>query len=321
MSSRHRRTAIILLALLAISVPVLARAEDQRGRRGGGGDAPKPSAPPVWRGKADIKGKVTDEAGKPVGDAKVTLIHTALNSGFFVMTKKNGEFEAKDMKSGQWQMVIEAQGFAMVRRDIEVKDDRNPAFDAKLVRDNSNELIAKAEELFKAGKMPEARAEYMKVRELHPELAAVNRAIAFTYGRERNHAEALKYLDMALAETPTDPVMLQLAAGSALEMNDVPRALAYVEKMDEKTLPDPEPLLNVAASVLRKQLWADAIKIIDRAIARFPDAADSYYYRGLARLNNKDSAGAKADLEKFVSMAPAGSAEVTQAKDILSKIK
>ena len=29
----------------------------------------------------------------------------------------------------------------------------------------------------------------------HPELTAINRAIAFTYGREKNHPEALKYFD------------------------------------------------------------------------------------------------------------------------------
>jgi hypothetical protein len=32
----------------------------------------------------------------------------------------------------------------------------------------------------------------VKVLEAHPDLTLINRAIAFTYGREGNHAEALK---------------------------------------------------------------------------------------------------------------------------------
>jgi tetratricopeptide (TPR) repeat protein len=317
-TSSVRRTLAITLALIVISVPAFA----QRGRRGGGNDTPRrPAAPPVWKGKADLSGKVTDEAGKGIGDAKVTLVLTALNSGLFVMTKKNGEFSAKDMKAGQWHMVVEAPGFAVWQKDVEVTDAKNPAVNVKLARDNSPELIAKAEELFKAGKMAEARAEYLKVRELHLELAAVNRAIAFTYGRERNHAEALKYLDMALAESPTDPLMLQLAAGSAMELNDVPRALDYLSKIDDQTLTDPDPLLNIAVGLLRKQQFAEALKVTDRAIARFPQAADGYFYRGLGRYQAKDSAGAKADLEKYISMAPADAAQVAQAKDLLSKIK
>ncbi len=310
-----RRPLAIALAVILISVPAFAQ------RRGRGGGDERPSAPPVWRGKADIKGNVTDEAGKGVENAKVTLVHAALNSGFFVMTKKNGQFEAKDMKAGAWLMQVEMSGYAIAKQTLNVADDKNAPIAVKLVKDNSNELLSKAEELFKQGKMPEARAEYMKVRELHPELAAVNRAIAFTYGREKNHAEALKYLDMALADMPTDLLMLQLAAGTALELNDVKKALDYTAKIDEKTLPDADPLLNIAASLLRKKEWAESIKLLDRTIAKFPQAPDAYYYRGLAKLNSKDNAGAKADLEKFVSIAPPTDEQVAQAKDILSKMK
>lgn len=318
MSSFSRHSLAVSLALLIIATPALA----QRGRRGGGGDAARrPAAPPVWRGKADLSGKVTDETGKGVGNAKVTLILIALNSGFFVMTKKNGDFSAKDLKSGDWHMQVEAANFAVWRKELQVTDDRNAPIEVKLVRDNSNELIAKAEELFRAGNMPEARAEFMKVRELHPELMEVNRAIAFTYGRERNHAEALKYLDMALADSPTDTLMLQLAAGSALEVNDVARAMEYVSKVDDKTLTDADPLLNIAVALLRKRQYADAVKVLDRAIARFPQSPDAYFYRGLGRYDAKDPTGAKSDLEQYISMAPADAPQLPQAKELVSKIK
>ena len=92
-------------------------------------------------------------------------------------------------------------------------------------RDNSPELLTKAEGLFKAGQNAEARTEYLTVLAAHPELTAINQAIAFTYGREKNYPEALKYLDVALVANPNDATLLQLAAASAMELSDYPRAM------------------------------------------------------------------------------------------------
>src|SRR5258708_612683 len=84
-----------------------------------------------------------------------------------------------------------------------------PALNSASAFVNSPELLTKAEALFKAGQNAEARAEYMKVLEAHPDLTGINRAIAFTYGREGHHPEALKYLDLALASNPDDRMLLQ----------------------------------------------------------------------------------------------------------------
>ena len=55
------------------------------------GDSFKNAKPPAWRGTAEVAGKITDEAGKGVPDAKVTFVYTASNDGFFATTKKSGE--------------------------------------------------------------------------------------------------------------------------------------------------------------------------------------------------------------------------------------
>lgn len=311
MPSRHA-PLIVCLALL-IALPASAQ------RRGDATQRRPP--PPVWRGKADVSGKVVDEGGKGVGDAKVTLMHAALHAGFFVMTKKNGEFEAKDIRAGQWSLVVEKAGFGMLKTTRQLSDGRNPPVELRLTVDPSNEILARADALFQAGRMAEARAEYLKVREIHPDLGAVNRAIAFTYGRERNHAEALKYLDLALEQMSGDPQLLQLAAASAIELNDAARAEAYLAKIDDGAMSEPDILLNPAVGLLRRQQTAPALRVLDRVIARFPQAPDPYFFRGLARLQAKNAADAKVDLEKYVSLAPADAPQLAQAKDLLAKIK
>jgi tetratricopeptide (TPR) repeat protein len=293
-----------------------------QGRRGGGGGEARPQAPPpAWKGKADISGKVLDEAGKGIEQAKVTLVNKEVNAGFFAMTKKNGEFSAKDIKAGSWKLIVEAPKYVTVQQDLEVTDQKNPPLELKLAVDHTPELIAKGEELFKAGKFAEARAEYIKVLEAHPEATDANRAIAFTYGRERNHAEALKYLDLALAAKPGDTMLLQLAAASAMEVNDIPRAMGYLGKVEDAGLANADLLVNAGVNLLTKRQNKEAAAMFDRAIARFPETAEPYFYRALIELQTQNNAAAKADLEKFIALAPPDASQMTQAKELLAKLK
>ena len=312
----QRTSCIVALLVASLAAPAFA----QGGRRGGDAPAGQPQPPAKWLGKAGIKGKVVDDAGKPVPDAKVTMVLAELNMGFFVATKKNGEFEGKDMKAGEWRVQVEAPNFIVARQTVQVADKNNPPLSVELKRDNSPELL-KAEALFKEGKLAEARTEYMTVLAAHPELTAINRAIAFTYGREKNHPEALKYLDLALASNPNDPTLLQLAAASAMEVAEYPRAMGYLEKIDVAALADPEPLVNAAVNLLNKRRTAEAVTLLNRVIERFPNAPDPYFYRAYASLQAQKNAEAKPDLEKYLSLAPPDGQNVAQAKDLLTKIK
>src|SRR6266487_947086 len=310
---KNLRVLVAALLLLVSATPAVA----QRPRAG---DSFKDKVA-AWRGDAQVSGKVTDDAGKGIPEAKVTFIFAKSNDGFFATTKKNGEFSAKDIKAGEWRIQIDAPNFITVRQNLTISDSKNPPLAVTLKRDNSPELLTKAEALFKAGQNAEARAEYMKVLEAHPDLTGINRAIAFTYGREGHHPEALKYLDLALASNPDDRMLLQLAAASAMQLSDYPRAMGYLSKIDEATLDDPAVLADAAVNLINKNRSADAITVLDRVIARFPEAADAYYYRGFAKLKANRNSEAKGDLEKYVALAPPGAPQVAQAKELLANIK
>jgi tetratricopeptide (TPR) repeat protein len=306
-----------LCCLLLSAAPALAQ-RGGGGRRGG--DAPRETKVPEWRGNASVSGKITDEAGKGLGDVRVTFILVQANDGFFATTKKNGEFSAKDIKAGEWRLQIDAPNFITVRQPVTVAGSKNAPINVQLKRDNSPELIAKAEGLFKEGKNAEARAEYMTVLAAHPELTGINRAIAFTYGREKNHPEALKYLDLSLASNPDDTTLLQLAAASAMETGEFPRAMKYLATIDVATLADPDALLNAALNLLNRKRSADGTTLLNRVIERFPDAADAYFYRAYASLQSNKPADAKPDLEKYLALAPAGP-QAAKAKEFLDSIK
>ena len=274
----------------------------------------------AWRGNRDVSGKVTDEAGKPIENAKVAFVFVPSNSGFFATTKKNGEFSAKDIKAGEWRIVVESPNFITLRQSIAIAEGKAAPISLMLKRDNSPELLTKAEALFKAGQNAEARAEYLTVFAAHPELTAINRAIAFTYGREGKHPEALKYLDLALASNPDDSTLLLLAAASATQVSDYPRAVGYLDKVDVAALTEPSMLSDAAVNLVNKGRGTDAIVVLDRVIARFPDEADAYFYRGFAKAQASKGVDGKADLEKYVALAPSGPM-AAKAKELIASIK
>ena len=55
-------------------------------------------------------------------------------------------------------------------------------------------MLARGDQLFRQGDMPGARAEYEKILEARPDVVQVHRSIAYTYGREGNHAKALEHI-------------------------------------------------------------------------------------------------------------------------------
>ena len=310
----HFRRSALIAALIALTAVPAAFAQRPRA-----GDAFKDKVAP-WRGDAEVSGKVTDEAGKGVPEAKVVFIFGEKNDGFFATTKKSGEYSAKDIKAGKWRVQVEAPNFITYREEVTLENKKN-ALNVQLKRDNSPELLTKAEGLFKEGRNAEARTEYMAVLAAHPELPGINRAIAFTYGRERNHVEALKYLDLALASNPNDSTLLQLAASSATQLSDYPRAMGYLGKIEDASLSDPAPLADAAVNLINKNRSAEAITLLDRVIGKFPTHAEAYFYRGFAKLQAGNNAEGKVDLEKFVEIAPPNAPQLAQAKEILGKLK
>ncbi|MBI4485432.1 MAG: tetratricopeptide repeat protein [Acidobacteria bacterium] len=284
------------------------------------GGAQEVVVPENVKGTATISGKVVDERNKSVPNPNVTLILLENNGKIALDGKGNGDFEVKNIKPGAWRLRVETPNYITVRKDVTVADGKNPKMSIASKRDNDPKLVEKADALLQAEQFAEARAEYMKVVGEHPELTGIHRAIAFTYGREKNTAEAFKHVELALAGSPDDTLLLNVAASSAMEAKEYPKAVAYIAKIDDTTVTEPNLFMNFAISLINAKQTADAVTILDRVIARFPEASDSYFYRGYAKMVDTKPEEAKLDFEKYLALAPNG-AQAGKAKEILETIK
>ncbi|HTD52467.1 MAG TPA: tetratricopeptide repeat protein, partial [Thermoanaerobaculia bacterium] len=91
-------------------------------------------------------------------------------------------------------------------------------------------------------------------------------------------------------------------------------------KVPDESISSPEPYMNLGIISYNKKKLAEADDAFTKAIAKKPDMASAYYYRGLERYQAKRIAEARADLQKSIELDPSGK-DAETAKEILKSMK
>jgi tetratricopeptide (TPR) repeat protein len=156
-----------------------------------------------------------------------------------------------------------------------------------------------------------------------PELAdnqSILTNLELSYDLDGNFDEAVKYARRIVATDPNDATSWMMIAKLELERAHFDAGKEALSHIPEEKLTDPTPFLNMGILYYNKKRPTDAEEAFTKAIARGPGLAEAYYYRGLARYQAKNPAGAKADLQKFLELDPNGKDAAT-VKDILRSIR
>ncbi len=172
-----------------------------------------------------------------------------------------------------------------------------------------------------ARQFADARAIYEELAAKYPEVKQFRPLIARTHYGEGNKAAAIEELRKATAEDPANIEVKLLLGTTLMETGKTEEAAQILSAIDESKVTDPAVFLNIGIGLINEKKHAEAVTWFDKAIARFPQQADGYYYRGITHLSLGKSAEARADLQKFVSMAPPDAPELATAKQILATIK
>jgi len=79
-------------------------------------------------------------------------------------------------------------------------------------------------------------------------------------------------------------------------------------------------VVNSPINLINDKKGPEAVELLTKLIAQFPTTNELYYYRGRAYVASDKLDDARADFEKFVSLAPT-TKEAADAKKILEQIK
>lgn len=279
------------------------------------------------RGNARLSGKVVDEQGQPLENALVTAQMTGQSDSLSGKTDKKGEWTIKGASNGEWKVEISKEGLAKATETVEVKGDKAPPLTVTLKKAEADPMVdvnAKVKEaanLAQAGNIPGARKIYEDLLAKYPQIYQLEGFIARTYAAENNIPAALQHLKVNIDKEPTNVELKLFQAELLMESGDNAGATAILATIDMKDVKDPYTHINQAIYLINGKKGAEAVDLLTKLMAQFPNAPELYYYRGRAYVVSDKLEDAKTDLEKFVSLAPPTAKEVADAKKILEQIK
>jgi len=279
-----------------------------------------------WRGMGRAAGKVTDEQGQPLEGVVVKLDLPGVG-GTQLKTNKKGEWAIGGISRGEWNVDFEKEGYEPLRISVSIAElTRIPPVETKLkkVAVDPNEVIkaelTKAAALLNEKKYAEARAIYEDLLSKFPQVYQLEPLIARTYYGEKQLPKAIEHLRIAVEKSPTNVEAKLLLGNMLMENGQTDEGKQVLTSIDDATVKDPIVFVNVGIGLLNQGKADDALPFFERAIARFPEGPDAYYYRALVRLQKGDTPGTKADLQKFLQLAP-DAPEAPAAKKALEQIK
>ena len=120
---------------------------------------------------------------------------------------------------------------------------------------------------------------------------------------------------------PDNAEMKLVLADLMMEGGDKAAALDMMKSVDVTKIKNPLPLINGSIALINASKTDEALELLNKVATQFPTQAEVYYYRGRAYVAAKKYPEAKADLDKFVSMAAPDARELPDAKKLLEQLK
>ncbi len=266
-----------------------------------------------WRGNGRFEGLVTDEAGQPLAGASVKADCPSRGGGTTVRTDKKGRFVVGGVVACNWNLDLSAEGYETRRISVNLPGEEariRPVTVPLKKAGPPPELKAaaqRADELYKAGRFAEARAEYEKLLAAKPELApTIHQQIGFSFIQEKQYGQALESLEKVLAADPANAQVRAIAAQAALEGRMMEKARQLLAGLDETAIKSPDVFYNMGANFLNAGAADDAVAYFGKAIALDPTYVDGYYRRALGYLGQGKTAEARADFQKVLELQKEG---------------
>lgn len=282
------------------------------------------AADSLAQGRGRIDGLVADPQGQPLAGVLVRAqkVDNPQETAE-AKTNEKGQFRLERLSNGQWRVEFQHEGLEAEPIVTEVVKNRAPEMTVTMTKPDPrvfiNAELQRAVKLMQGGDIPGARAIYEDLYAKYPQPFQFPFAIATTYAAEKNYEKALEFVEIAAEKDPTSVDVKLLTAEIHMEAGRRDEALAILEGLDLAQVQDPVLFINAGIIMINEKRSEEAVAIFDKLLARWPDHHQLHYYRGRAHIAGQKLPEAKADLEKFLSLAP-DSKEAADAKNLIAEI-
>jgi tetratricopeptide (TPR) repeat protein len=287
-----------------------------------------------------ITGTVVDPQGQPVEGAKIVIEQTeGTNRRFETKSDKKGTFIQIGLQSAPYKVTAEKDKLGTATANTRVSQ-RGPATVRLVIGGGGGAepgAAAKTAELRKAfddgvalsrdGKYDESIESFNKALAVNPKCADCFYNIGFAYSQKKEYDKAEESYKKSLEVKPDYAEAYNGLANVYNSQRKFDEAAAASAKAQELSSAQPGGLVGANADSLYNSgviLWnagkiPDAKKQFQAAIAANANHAESHYQLGMALVNEGNLAGAAAEFNTYLKLAPEGPNAAT-AKALVAQL-
>ena len=283
-----------------------------------------------------VVGKVTDGAGKPLADVKITVTTPAIT---------NFKLEVKTDKEGKWQLILndatiryrykfEKSGYMPFEIEKKVGIGQTETLDAQLL--NPEQAVEKglvkvledpfvvafntAVDKLQAGEVDVAMEKAEEAIRLGP-----TRSNAYDLGTKlavlkKDWVKAIEWGEKSLSLEPDNPPMFAILAEAYRAKGSKEKAAEYEKRFIAANPDQPDVLYNQAVELYNKGDAKSAEPILKKVLAIKPDHAKAHFLIGMCYVGLNKIPDMKVHLNEYLRLDPSGK-DAGTAKEMLEAFK
>ena len=291
---------------------------------------------PVHAQTGTARGRVLDEQGQPIIEAKVLLeFQGGVTRKYETKTSKKGEYTQVGMYPGPYKITVTKEGFQGSYVDFRISlgdPTQIPDFKMKTMAAAQKEAGGGAAEALKAafgnalaltqaGKLDEAEAAYKELIAKEPSVPEVYQNLGYIYSQKKDWPKAEEAYKKAMELRPNYPDAAAALARVYADSGQGDKAMELMSKAAGDNPNDARAQFNMGIFQLNAGKSEEAIAAFNKALVADPTLADAYYHLGTLYVGQNKIPDAVQSLEKYLSMNPTNAQNVATAQGLLAALK
>lgn len=275
-----------------------------------------------------IKGRIVDDAGKPLQGVTIRLLNTERGREIAIATDKDGRFYRRGLQAGEYAVKIEHAGFQAIDDTIRLVAGTDRNFDFTLARASAagSKEFQEGVAAYNAKDFAQAAAKFEAAIAGSPTVAPLYVNLALAYFQLKRPAEAIGALEKAASLAPGDAAIRFQLGSAYVDAQAYDKAVTALQAgLAGKPDLTKDALAADATATLGAVLFAqgkvpDAEAEFQRVLSARPDNAAALLGMGKVHFSRNEVAKALEFFEKVVA-AHAGTPEAAQAATFVKELK
>jgi tetratricopeptide (TPR) repeat protein len=281
----------------------------------------------VFAAGGTIKGRVLDDAGRPLVDVTVTLKNETLDKTYAMKTDKNGEYYLAGITPADYRLKFEKEGFRTLEGLVSISRSKENVFNTALTREVKKpdkpvweEKNLRAHELYQQGKYDEALAIYKGIIAGDPNVAFIHFNAGNCYYHLQDYEAAAQSFREAVRLKPDFFEAYTNLANALGRLKKPEEAIPLLENAIRSYPANGVLFSSLGLLYLNAGQNAKGLQCLEKAVAIDPKNPAGYHSLGIGYAQIGDPVRAIESYEKYISLI-SDAKEIERVKGVIEQLR